>query len=54
MPRCSVLLKDTTLLRGVEGIQQHGAVWHSSKPWSNMAFFNTTEQRGIIQNHRAA
>jgi hypothetical protein len=44
MSRCSVELKI---------LQHHGTVWHPSKPRSNMAFFNTTGQRGIIQHQGA-
>jgi hypothetical protein len=64
-----MVLKDATLLRGVEGchaasssntteqrdiLQQYGAALYPSTPRSSVASFNTTEQRGILQHHGAA
>jgi PII-like signaling protein len=61
MPRCSVVLEDATLLRGVEGcyaapwasfntiqqrgIQQYGAAWHPPTQWGSVASINNMEQR---------
>jgi hypothetical protein len=49
MPRCSVVLKYVTLLRGVGGCNAP-----SFNPTNTVAFFNTTEQRGILQQNEAA
>jgi hypothetical protein len=55
MSGCSVLLENVTLLRGVEGKPSTPRSSLASFNTTNtVAFFNTTEQRGILQQNEAA